>query len=199
LDPSERKRVQHLHAEQTRRSALKGGFELLEDLLPEFNSTNTKPTNALVLLKTAERLRELKSALPDNEKTIIRLKAEIQQMNEKISNSQKQLTVSGKSTSKIGVFQQTLDNYVKQRTMQKYEFWLMKKILEPMMESYKTEVQGSSRDELLQSAMKWSKEQCTKEKMRPVVNSLLVQLCVETPLMRDPSAFRQYVLEQVDK
>jgi len=199
LDPSERKRVQHLHAEQTRRSALKGGFELLEDLLPEFNSTNTKPTNALVLLKTAERLRELKSALPVNEMAILRLKTDIQQMNDRISNYQKQLTMSGKSASKVGMFQQMLEGYCKQRTQQSWQFWLMRKLLDPLLESYKSEVQGSSREDILNGAVQWARKHCTKEEMRPVVNELLVQLGVETPLLTDPASFPQYVQEQIDK
>jgi hypothetical protein len=48
-DPAERKKQLHLQAEQSRREALKEGFQQLISLLPNLQQANVKQTNATVL------------------------------------------------------------------------------------------------------------------------------------------------------
>uniref|UniRef100_A0A915Q5P3 BHLH domain-containing protein n=1 Tax=Setaria digitata TaxID=48799 RepID=A0A915Q5P3_9BILA len=85
IEPVERKRILHLNAEQNRRCALKDGFEQLLNSLPNLYSCGTKPTNAVVLTRAAERMRQLKANIAEDEGKKKQLKQHIQRLNDKIA------------------------------------------------------------------------------------------------------------------
>src|SRR5947209_6208173 len=60
LHPEERKRILHLHAEKNRRYALKEGFESLVGVIPFVEQAGVKSTNAVVLNRAAQHIRDLK-------------------------------------------------------------------------------------------------------------------------------------------
>lgn len=68
-----------------RRCALKDGFEQLLNSLPNLYGCGTKPTNAIVLTRAAERIRQLKAEIVLDEEKIRQLKQNIQRLNDKIA------------------------------------------------------------------------------------------------------------------
>lgn len=84
VDPMERKRIQHVSAEQSRRFALKEGFDQLKLLLPNLGSGGTKATNAAVLWKAGQYLREIRQRLDSQRDSIAETKQKVQEMNAKV-------------------------------------------------------------------------------------------------------------------
>lgn len=67
-----------------RRCALKDGFEQLLNMLPNMHSGGVKPTNAVVLARAAERIRELKSNIRRDSEKIKQLKQHVLRLDAKI-------------------------------------------------------------------------------------------------------------------
>ncbi|CAJ0598424.1 unnamed protein product [Cylicocyclus nassatus] len=99
LHPEERKRILHLHAEQNRRSALKDGFDMLMDMIPDLHSGGVKPTNAVVLAKGAEHIRHLTAVRDDQVAQRAALNEKIARLNQRISVLQSNLPSSSGTTS----------------------------------------------------------------------------------------------------
>jgi hypothetical protein len=70
LNPEERKRLLHLNAEKNRREALKDGFEALVQAIPVIEETGIKVTNAVVLNRAAQHIRNLCKRIDDCDKQI---------------------------------------------------------------------------------------------------------------------------------
>uniref|UniRef100_A0A915KR95 BHLH domain-containing protein n=1 Tax=Romanomermis culicivorax TaxID=13658 RepID=A0A915KR95_ROMCU len=216
-DATERKRLLHLNAEQSRRCALKGGFEKLEELLPNLKSNATKITNAVILLKAGERTRELKRETSESSNLIENLKNQIKELNEKIKYSinfskQKYIVFEAKLFSnyqkvlpaqstkcRSEVLQQRISGRVKQSIEADPKFWLLFKVIEPLLESFKNEVKGTSLSEVINTARDWSSRHCNHAELRPIVSQLLVSLATDSPILSSPASFATYISQQIQK
>ncbi|VDP13907.1 unnamed protein product [Soboliphyme baturini] len=196
IDSGERKRVLHLQAEQSRRSALKMGFELLEDLVCDSLSKNAKPTNALVLARAVDQIRTLKADCTSNESIISLMKAEIDKISEKIASYQSHLNASHGS-AKITPFNEMVDNCFKLQLQKEWKLWPLYLLFQHLTETFNSEVNGQNVDELLTSAQEWAQKHCTRNAIRPVLSNLLVQLATDTPIFSDPQAFKLYVKKKI--
>lgn len=79
------KNISYIKFSGFRRCALKDGFEQLLKSLPNLYGCGTKPTNAIVLTRAAERIRQLKAEIALDEEKTRQLKRNIQRLNDKIS------------------------------------------------------------------------------------------------------------------
>lgn len=64
---------------------MKDGFEQLLNSLPNLYGCGTKPTNAIILTRAAERIRQLKVEIALDEEKTRQLKQTIQRLNDKIA------------------------------------------------------------------------------------------------------------------
>lgn len=64
---------------------MKDGFEQLLSILPTVNSSGTKPTNAVVLARSAEFIRELKEKIRKDEEKKKELEGHVRRLNDKIT------------------------------------------------------------------------------------------------------------------
>ncbi|VDO57569.1 unnamed protein product [Haemonchus placei] len=129
LHPEERKRILHLHAEQNRRSALKDGFDMLMDMIPDLHSGGIKPTNAVVLAKGAEHIRNLTATRDEQVAQRAALNEKIAKLNQRISALQSNLpSSSGSSNAKLeprAALEAFYDRYTKERSRKDYRFWVV--------------------------------------------------------------------------
>ncbi|GMT37258.1 hypothetical protein PFISCL1PPCAC_28555, partial [Pristionchus fissidentatus] len=120
LHPTERKRILHLHAEQSRRMALKDGFDQLMEIVPDVHSGGVKPTNAVVLAKAADHIKNLLAQRDDKTKRVADMKETIRSLNERISSLQSSLPSSRKdqassSLDQRSAIEQFFERYTKER------------------------------------------------------------------------------------
>uniref|UniRef100_A0A914WG38 BHLH domain-containing protein n=1 Tax=Plectus sambesii TaxID=2011161 RepID=A0A914WG38_9BILA len=204
IHPVERKRILHLHAEQSRRTALKDGFDQLMELLPNLYSGGTKPTNAVVLAKGGEYIRDLCNRKEEQENELQTVKDEIQRLNNKISALQTSLPTANKSgpstaLQEQGALQQYFDRYVKERSREDWRFWLMARMMLPLFETFKQEVKGDSTEEMAQSAREWAQNNCQLVKMRPSTSNTLIYLATNTSVMTDPKSLENFALQELKR
>ncbi|CAL2038053.1 unnamed protein product [Caenorhabditis brenneri] len=209
LHPEERKRILHLHAEQNRRSALKDGFDQLMDIIPDLYSGGVKPTNAVVLAKSADHIRRLQTEKWDKAKQIEEAKAKIEKLNQRITSIQTNLPQSSApSSSSSQIDSKTsletfFDRYVKEGSKKDWRFWVMAQMLKPICvsqsNSFAACVAGdsSSRNEVAASCSEWIKENWKATELRPLASTLLVSLATNSNILSDPETLPEYVKQQL--
>uniref|UniRef100_A0A5S6QG34 BHLH domain-containing protein n=1 Tax=Trichuris muris TaxID=70415 RepID=A0A5S6QG34_TRIMR len=199
IDRSERKRMQHLQAEQFRRCALKNGFDLLENMLFDGAMTTTaKPTNALILSKAAEEIRTLKKVCSSNDTVIETLKSEVERLNERMSAYQSNLDNS-RDAARSCPFESMVRVYVKEKLHSNWKLWPLWQLMRPLYESYRSEVNGQTRAEVIASAREWLAGNVNHSAIRPALSNLLVRLATDSPLLGDPKCFQGWVEKMVSE
>uniref|UniRef100_A0A0N5A8H1 BHLH domain-containing protein n=1 Tax=Syphacia muris TaxID=451379 RepID=A0A0N5A8H1_9BILA len=205
IEPVERKRILHLNAEQNRRSALKDGFEQLLNLLPHVYTVGTKPTNALVLARAAERIRELNNSLSANNKKAEECKQYIRRLEDKIASLQASLPSSSRNStttvSQKTLVEQFLERYIKDRSRQDYRFWLMAKMMRPFLDSFCIEIckELQNREALINIANDWLRVHFQPTALRPLAPSILMDLASNTSFLTDPSSLQKHVQKEISK
>nr|AAL50027.1 basic helix-loop-helix leucine zipper WBSCR14-like protein [Caenorhabditis elegans] len=208
LHPEERKRILHLHAEQNRRSALKDGFDQLMDIIPDLYSGGVKPTNAVVLAKSADHIRRLQAEKWDKTQKIDEAKAKIEKLNQKITSLQSNLPQSSAPSSSSQVDSKTsletfFDRYVKEGAKKSWRFWVMSQMLKPICvtqtNSFASSVAGdsSSRNEVAASCSDWLNKNWKATELRPLASTLLVSLATNSSILAEPDTLPDYVMQQL--
>ncbi|VDM46807.1 unnamed protein product, partial [Toxocara canis] len=205
IEPVERKRILHLNAEQNRRSALKDGFEQLLGLLPNVYAAGTKPTNAVVLARAAERIRELRTTITRNGEKADELHQQIQRLNDKIASLQASLPSSSRggttTVSQRTLVEQFFERYTKDRSRQDFRFWMMAKMMRPLIESLGECLceDGTCRERVVASANDWLNTNWQPSAMRPLASSMLIYLATNTSMLTNPSALQEHVQKEINK
>ncbi|WKX98726.1 hypothetical protein Q1695_013980 [Nippostrongylus brasiliensis] len=208
LHPEERKRILHLHAEQNRRSALKDGFDMLMDMIPDLHSGGVKPTNAVVLAKGAEHIRHLTATKEEQVAQRAALNEKIAKLNQRISALQSNLpSSSGSTAAKMeprSALEAFYDRYAKERSRKDYRFWVLARLLRPIAvgenSSFASLIapEGSSREELAASCSEWLNSQWRATTLRPLASNLLVHLATTAGVLTDPDSLEEYVRQQLN-
>ncbi|CAJ0942493.1 unnamed protein product, partial [Mesorhabditis belari] len=203
LNPSERKRILHLHAEQNRRCALKDGFDQLTELIPDLYSGGVKPTNAVVLAKAAEYIKGLNTQKETTAQRKSVLQNRIETLNAKIALLQTSLPSASASTGSASVdsttqLMQFVERYTRERSREQFNFWLLVKLLEPMLHSFASRLHQDpgDRNEISHTAALWFCEEWKVQKLRPLASNLLVYLATNTSILTDPTALENHVREK---
>ncbi|XGW16003.1 hypothetical protein V3C99_001448 [Haemonchus contortus] len=208
LHPEERKRILHLHAEQNRRSALKDGFDMLMDMIPDLHSGGIKPTNAVVLAKGAEHIRHLTATRDEQVAQRAALNEKIAKLNQRISALQSNLpSSSGSSNAKLeprAALEAFYDRYTKERSRKDYRFWVLARLLRPLAVGENSSFaaliapEGSSREEIAASCSEWLNCHWRASELRPLASSLLVHLATTAGVLTNPESLEEHVREQLN-
>lgn len=183
------RRTGHIHAEQKRRYNIKNGFDMLHSLIPQLQQNpNAKLSKAAMLQKGAEYIKQLRSERAATNEKMEALRREIESLNNSLSNLQTSLPASGAPVSRqrTGRVKELYQQYVRQRTLDNWKFWIFGLIFEPLMNTYNQTVSVASLDEMCRSCQLWVDQHCSLVELRPAVSNKLRQLSTTTDILSDP-------------
>ncbi|XP_073695571.1 MLX-interacting protein isoform X2 [Garra rufa] len=185
---SKSRRVNHISAEQKRRFTINACFKTLCNLVPTLRS-QSNISNAATLQKTVDYIGKLQLERQQMQEETKRLREEIEELNTSISLCQEQLPDTGVPITRhrFDHMKEKFDDYVKNRTLQNWKFWIFSVIIQPLFESFNGTVSTSNNTELCETTMQWLDRYCALPVLRPMVLRTLRQLCTSTSILTDPS------------
>ncbi|KAF0290827.1 Carbohydrate-responsive element-binding protein [Amphibalanus amphitrite] len=186
----EHRRACHINAEQKRRGNIKSGFDVLYSLVPSLrNNSSAKVSKAAMLHQGAEYISELKTERSRLQAEADELKQEIERLNQQINNCQAMLPATGApvTRAKQSKTQEMFDNYIRERTLQNWRFFVFSKLLPPLLESYSTSVSTSNVDELCRTVLAWQEQSCGLVQFRRRATTALCDLSKTTSILSEPS------------
>ncbi|XP_062873752.1 MLX-interacting protein isoform X2 [Trichomycterus rosablanca] len=187
-EPSQTRRVKHKSAEQKRRFNINVGFKTLCSLVPTLKS-QSNISNATTLQKTVEYIGKLQQERHQIQEETRRLREEIEELNASINSCQEQLPATGVPITRhrFDHMKEKFDEYVKNRTLQNWKFWIFSIIIKPLFESFNGNVSTTNTKELCETTMQWLDRDCTLPVLRPMVLRTLRQLSTSTSILTDPT------------
>ncbi|XP_053695890.1 homeotic protein female sterile [Sabethes cyaneus] len=195
------RRSGHIHAEQKRRYNIKNGFDMLHSLIPQLQQNpNAKLSKAAMLQKGAEYIKQLRSERSATSDQMDALRREIDALNNSLSNLQTALPASGAPVSRqrTGRVKELYHQYVRQRTMDNWKFWIFGLIFEPLMNTFNQTVSVASLDEMCRTSQLWVDQHCSLVELRPAVSNKLRQLSTTTDILSDPpTSLQEEVLKAI--
>ncbi|XP_042297553.1 MLX-interacting protein isoform X1 [Sceloporus undulatus] len=192
------RRMKHISAEQKRRFNIKIGFSTLNSLV----SANSKSiSHALTLQKTVEYIAKLQQERAQMQEEAKRLREEIEELNATIISCQQQLPATGVpiTRQRFDQMRNMFEEYVRNRTLQNWKFWIFSIIINPLFETFNGMVSTTSLDELNQTALAWVDQHCSLPVLRPMVLNTLRHLSITTSILSDPSRLPEQATEAVSK
>ncbi|XP_072839592.2 MLX-interacting protein isoform X2 [Pogona vitticeps] len=192
------RRMKHISAEQKRRFNIKIGFSTLSTLV----SLNSKSiSHALTLQKTVEYIAKLQQERSQMQEEARRLREEIEELNANIISCQQQLPATGVpiTRQRFDHMRNMFDEYVRNRTLQNWKFWIFSIIINPLFETFNGMVSTTSLEELNQTALAWVDQHCSLLVLRPMVLNTLRHLSITTSILSDPSRLPEQATEAVSK
>ncbi|XP_066509592.1 MLX-interacting protein-like [Hoplias malabaricus] len=184
------RRVTHISAEQKRRSNINVGFKTLCSLVPTLKSqSNANISNASTLQKTVEYIGKLQQERQQMQEETRRLREEIEELNASINLCQEQLPATGVPITRhrFDHMKEKFDEYVKNRTLQNWKFWIFSIIIKPLFASFNGNVSTTNKKELCETTMQWLDRDCALPVLRPMVLGTLRQLSTTTSILTDPT------------
>lgn len=195
------RRSGHIHAEQKRRYNIKNGFDMLHSLIPQLQQNpNAKLSKAAMLQKGAEYIKQLRVERSATNEKMDALRREIDALNNSLNNLQTALPASGAPVSRqrTGRVKELYQQYVRQRTLDNWKFWIFGLIFEPLMNTFNQTVSVASLDEMCRSSQLWVDQHCSLVELRPAVSNKLRQLSTTTDILSDPpTSLQEEVLKAV--
>nr|XP_035113796.1 MLX-interacting protein isoform X4 [Callithrix jacchus] len=192
------RQMKHISAEQKRRFNIKMGFDTLNSLI----SNNSKLTShAITLQKTVEYITKLQQERGQMQEEARRLREEIEELNATIISCQQLLPATGVPVTRrqFDHMRDMFDEYVKNRTLQNWKFWIFSIIIKPLFESFKGMVSTSSLEELHRTALSWLDQHCSLPILRPMVLNTLRQLSTSTSILTDPAQLPEQASEAITR
>ncbi|XP_010730812.2 MLX-interacting protein isoform X1 [Larimichthys crocea] len=198
IEQSQSRRTTYISAEQKRRSNINIGFKTLCNLVPTLKS-QSNISNAVTLQKTVEHIGKLQQERQQMQEEVKRLREEIEELNASINLCQEQLPATGVPIrrNRFDHMQEKFNEYVKNRTLQNWKFWIFSIIIKPLFESFNGMVSTTSRAELYQTTMQWLDRHCSLIALRPMVLNTLRQLSTTTSILSDPSLLPEEAIKAV--
>ncbi|XP_049326697.1 MLX-interacting protein isoform X5 [Astyanax mexicanus] len=182
------RRVNHISAEQKRRSSINVGFKTLCGLVPTLKS-QSNISNATTLQKTVDYIGKLQQERQQMQEETRRLREEIEELNASINLCQEQLPATGVPITRhrFDHMKEKFDEYVKNRTLQNWKFWIFSIIIKPLFESFNGSVSTTNESELCETTLQWLDRDCALPVLRPMVLRTLRQLSTTTSILTDPT------------
>uniref|UniRef100_G3NZH6 MLX interacting protein n=1 Tax=Gasterosteus aculeatus aculeatus TaxID=481459 RepID=G3NZH6_GASAC len=187
-EQNQSRRTTYISAEQKRRSNINIGFKTLCNLVPTLKSQSNM-SNAVTLQKTVDHIWKLQQERQQMLEEVKMLREEIEEINTAIGSFQEQLPATGVPVrrNRFDHMQEKFDEYVKNRTLQNWKFWIFSIIIKPLFESFNGMVSTTSRAELCQTTLQWLDRHCSLPVLRPMVLRTLRQLSTTTSILSNPS------------
>ncbi|XP_043372800.1 MLX-interacting protein-like isoform X12 [Dermochelys coriacea] len=160
---------------------------------------STKLSKAMLLQRSVVYVGRLQQERQQVQEMARRLRGEIEELSAAIGEFQRQLPPSGipvapPCSDHTG---QLYDDYVRQRTLQNWRFWLFSMLIKPLFESYRVAVTTRSVKEFCQSVLGWLEQHCALPMLRPAISSSLLQLSKLTAILTQPSRLPEQALQAV--
>jgi MAX-like protein X len=147
------------NAEQKRRCNIQHGFDRLQILVPSLRDKNAKVSKAVMLQKTSDYIKELQKAKDQRVADLNLYKREIEDLSNKITDCQNQLPASGVSVTgnlnRMEKFEQKFNNYVKEKTLENWKFYLFSIFLKPLFDNFVSNVNTSSKENIERTFYEW--------------------------------------------
>nr|XP_027215865.1 MLX-interacting protein-like isoform X1 [Penaeus vannamei] len=198
----EHRRVCHINAEQKRRSNLKNNFDIMHQLIPSISQNhNAKISKAAMLQKGAEYIQQLKAERQQLSDQAEKFRAQIESLSLEISNAQSLLPATGApmTHARHSKLKEMFNNYVRERTLANWKFWIFSLITEPLLESYNNSVSINSLDDLCRSSLAWLDQQCSLNVLRPLVSNSMRKLSTTTNVLAEPENLPEEIYRRVTK
>ncbi|XP_074525631.1 MLX-interacting protein isoform X2 [Halichoeres trimaculatus] len=192
------RRTTHISAEQKRRSNINIGFKTLCNLVPTLKS-QSNISNAVTLQKTVEHIGKLQQERQQLQEEVKRLREEIEGLNTSINLCQEQLPATGVPIrrNRIDHMQEKFSEYVKNRTLQNWKFWIFSIIIKPLFDSFNGMVSTANQAELFQTTLQWVDRHCSLPVLRPMVLRTLRHLSTTTSILSDPSLLPEEAIQAI--
>ncbi|XP_043404610.1 MLX-interacting protein isoform X12 [Chelonia mydas] len=160
---------------------------------------STKLSKAMLLQRSVVYVGRLQQERRQVQETARRLRGEIEELSAAIGEFQRQLPPSGIPVAPLcsDPTAQLYDDYVRQRTLQNWRFWLFSMLIKPLFESYRVAVTTRSAKEFCQSVLGWLEQHCALPMLRPAISSSLLQLSKLTAILTQPSRLPEQALQAV--
>ncbi|XP_044871999.1 MLX-interacting protein-like isoform X3 [Mauremys mutica] len=187
-------------ADHTRRMNISCAFDTLASLvLPGLAQPSVKLSKATLLQRSVVYVGRLQQERRQVQETARRLRGEIEELSAAIGEFQRQLPPSGAPVTppRLDHMAQLYDDYVRQRTLQNWRFWLFSMLIKPLFESYRGAVSTHSAKEFCQSVLGWLEQHCALPMLRPAISSSLLQLSKLTAILTQPSRLPEQALQAV--
>uniref|UniRef100_A0A452I0H5 BHLH domain-containing protein n=1 Tax=Gopherus agassizii TaxID=38772 RepID=A0A452I0H5_9SAUR len=187
-------------ADHARRMNISCAFDTLASLvLPGLAQPSVKLSKATLLQRSVVYVGRLQQERRQVQETARRLQGEIEELSAAIGEFQRQLPLSGAPVTppRLDHMAQLYDDYVRQRTLQNWRFWLFSMLVKPLFESYRGAVSTHSAKEFCQSVLDWLEQHCTLPMLRPAISSSLLQLSKFTAILTQPSRLPEQALQAV--
>ena len=124
-----------------------------------------------MLQKASEYIKDLQKAREKRLSDLDVYKREIEELSEKISECQNQLPVNGVcvmgSLNKTEKFEQKFREYVKEKTMDNWKFYLFSLILKPLFDNFVVTLNTSSMENMERTFKEWQEKYCHLVQLRP--------------------------------
>ncbi|XP_043404612.1 MLX-interacting protein isoform X13 [Chelonia mydas] len=187
-------------ADHARRMNISCAFNTLASLvLPGLAQPSVKLSKAMLLQRSVVYVGRLQQERRQVQETARRLRGEIEELSAAIGEFQRQLPPSGIPVAPLcsDPTAQLYDDYVRQRTLQNWRFWLFSMLIKPLFESYRVAVTTRSAKEFCQSVLGWLEQHCALPMLRPAISSSLLQLSKLTAILTQPSRLPEQALQAV--
>nr|XP_006113808.1 carbohydrate-responsive element-binding protein-like isoform X2 [Pelodiscus sinensis] len=189
-------------ADHARRMNISCAFDTLASLvLPGPAQPSVKLSKAMLLQRSVMYVERLQQERRQVQEMARCLRGEIEELSAAIGEFQRQLPPSGApvASPRSDHTAQLYDDYVRQRTLQNWRFWLFSVLIKPLFESYRGAVSTSSAKEFCQSVLDWLEQPCALPMLRPAISSSLLQLSKLTAILTQPSRLPEQALQAVGR
>ncbi|XP_007431007.1 MLX-interacting protein-like [Python bivittatus] len=187
-------------ADCARRMIISSGFNTLASLvLSGSDQTSTKLSKALLLQKSVAYVGRLQQERRQSQEMVERLRGEIEELSTAIDKFQRQLPPNGAPVlpPQSNQASELYEEYVRQRTLQDWRFWIFSVVIKPLFESYTRTVNTGSIKDFCQSVLNWLEQHCTLPILRPAISGSLLQLSKITSILTQPGQLPGQALRAV--
>ncbi|CAG2114646.1 unnamed protein product [Medioppia subpectinata] len=154
-----------------------------------------------MLQKAAEHIRQLKSDRHQQQEEYDLLIQQVDSLNQTIGVIQSQMPATGVpvSSQRSTQTQELYENYIRERTLQNWKFWIFNIIMKSLWESYNQTVTTSNMDEMSKTIHRWIEHNCCLIQLRKDVLNSLRFLSTSTNILTDPKSLPDEAILAVTK
>ncbi|XP_063145099.1 MLX-interacting protein-like isoform X2 [Candoia aspera] len=156
-------------------------------------------SKALLLQKSVAYVGRLQQERRQSQEMVERLRGEIEELSIAIDHFQRQLPPNGAPVlpPQSNQASELYEEYVRQRTLQDWRFWIFSVVIKPLFESYTRTVNTGSIKDFCQSVLNWLEQHCTLPILRPAISGSLLQLSKITSILTQPGQLPGQALRAV--
>jgi len=143
------------------------------------------------VVAAAEHCKKLKLERAKMRLEIDQLNSEIKSLDAEINSCQSQLPANGlmpgMSQHRAEQTRDQLNQYIANRTLNNWKFWIFGFIVRPLFETYDNSISTSCASQFQQSLLAWLEEHCSLLVLRRAVLNSIREIGTSTSVLSDPS------------